>query len=101
MSKLLSDESGISLIHVAILLPVLMGLGAVVTDFGVMYVAREQAQNAADAAALSGAVARAFDEPGPSPVIPMGAAYQSALHIARAHSIFGEQPSVPDITFPT
>ena len=44
---------------------VLMGFSAFVLDHGVLMLARGQAQNVADMAALAGATARAMDEPGP------------------------------------
>src|SRR5262245_33790677 len=56
------SESGISLIHVAMLLFVMMGLSMFVTDYGVLWLARGQAQNAADAGAIAGAVSLAYDD---------------------------------------
>src|SRR5689334_8056852 len=93
------SESGISLIHVAMLLFVFMGFSMFVTDLGALWLARGQAQNAADAGALAGAVARSFDELGP-PDIPYGLAYKSALKAASQHWIVGESITAPDITFP-
>jgi Putative Flp pilus-assembly TadE/G-like len=57
-----SSERGAILIQVGIALVVLVGLSAFVTDYGVFWLARRQAQNAADAGALAGAVSRVFDE---------------------------------------
>jgi len=91
----LSEESGISLIHVTALLFMLMGFSAFITDMGVVYVARAQAQNAADAGALAGAIARAFDETA-DPPSAAGVAYQSAVHAAHQHTIVGEAPT-PDV----
>jgi Flp pilus assembly protein TadG len=49
------DQSGISVILVAMLLTVLVGFVAFAIDIGYTYVARNQVQNAADAGALAGA----------------------------------------------
>ena len=55
------SERGAIFIHVALLLVVLMGFIAFVADYGMLMVARNQAQNTADAAALAGAQSLAFD----------------------------------------
>jgi hypothetical protein len=91
------DETGVSLIHVALLLFVFMGLSMFVVDYGVVWVARVQAQNAADAGALAGAIARGFDELADPPAAN-GAAQQSAFAAARAHGILGELPT-PTVSF--
>ena len=52
------SERGAIFIHVALLLVVLMGFIAFVADYGMLMVARNQAQNTADAAALAGARSR-------------------------------------------
>ncbi len=41
----------------------LMALNALVIDYGALWLSRSQAQNAADAAALAGALSLAFDDP--------------------------------------
>lgn len=53
--KLIRDENGQSLVLVALLLVVLMGIIALVIDLGLMQSAKAKMQNAADAAALAGA----------------------------------------------
>jgi Flp pilus assembly protein TadG len=50
-----NDESGVTIIIVALLLPILLGFAALALDIGYMMVTRNELQNAADAAALSGA----------------------------------------------
>src|SRR5215470_1379544 len=82
------SNRGISLIHVALLLFVMMGLSMFVTDFGVLWLARGQAQNAADAGALAGAIARAFDDTGDPPAVG-GIVYQSAQAVVAAHGVVG------------
>ena len=83
------DESGVSLIHVGMLLFVFMGLSMFVVDYGVVWLARVQAQNAADAGALAGATARGFDELADPPAAN-GAAFQSAMAAATTHGVMGE-----------
>ena len=53
----LRDDRGAIIIHVAFALLALIAFSAFVVDMGVMWVSRRQAQNAADAGALAGAVA--------------------------------------------
>jgi len=91
------DERGISLIQVALLLFVFMGFSMFVVDYGVLWLARVQAQNAADSGALAGATARAFDELTDPPAVN-GAAYQSAYAAARTHRVLGELAS-PNVLF--
>jgi Flp pilus assembly protein TadG len=50
-----NDESGVVIIIIALLLPILLGFAGLVIDVGYMMVTRNELQNAADAAALSGA----------------------------------------------
>ena len=51
-----SNERGAITIHVAIALMALLMFAAIVVDQGAFYVSRRQAQNAADAGALAGAL---------------------------------------------
>ena len=55
------SETGAVFIHVAIGLLVLLGFIAFVADYGLLWVSRAQAQAAADAGALAGAVSIAKD----------------------------------------
>jgi hypothetical protein len=59
-----SDERGSALVFVVILLLVLLAIGSLAVDLGMLYAARAEAQRAADAAALAGA--SAFAEPVPN-----------------------------------
>src|SRR5262249_50731858 len=52
-SRLAAGERGVVLIQVALASLVLFGICSLVVDYGVMWVARAQAQNAADAGALA------------------------------------------------
>jgi Flp pilus assembly protein TadG len=55
------SEEGAILIQVGLSILVLMALNVFVIDYGVLWVARSQAQTAADAGALAGAVGMAYD----------------------------------------
>jgi hypothetical protein len=84
----LNSERGATLIHVAIALVSLMGLGAYAVDRGIAWVSRGQAQNAADAGALAGAVARAWDDPADPPAL--GRAYNAAYNLAVNNLVWNE-----------
>jgi Putative Flp pilus-assembly TadE/G-like len=92
-----SGERGAVLIQVAVALLALLALSAFVFDYGVMWSSRAQAQNAADAGALSGAISLAFDDPD-----DFDGARAKALAVARANNVWGEVPDVTaaDVTFP-
>jgi hypothetical protein len=86
---------------VALAMIVLMSFSTFVIDYGVLWTARRQAQNAADAAALAGAVALAFDKA--SDFSDTGPAKTIAYQVVMSHPVWGQQPVVnitTDITFP-
>ena len=96
-----SPEDGAVLIHVAVALLVLMGFTTFVVDYGVLWVSRNQAQNAADAGAFAGAIAMAFDDP--NDLTDTGPAKLSAFAMSQDNFVWGESPDVQittDITFP-
>ena len=68
---------------------VLVAFNVFVLDYGVMWVAREQAQNAADAGALAGAVARSYDDLDPTPG-PGGETAGIAKATAAANTVWNE-----------
>jgi len=90
----LRSNRGAILLNVATGLMVFIGVTAFVVDYGVMWVGRGQAQNAADAGALAGAVAMAFDTNGWTDRTPTGPARASALRMTQVHSIWGQPPNV-------
>ena len=100
-------ERGAVLIQVTVAILGLLAFSALTIDYGVMWMSRRQAQNAADAAALAGAISMAYDAPGN---------YDRARAVAKAvgeqHEIFGLTPNITlgagnsaditeDISFPT
>jgi len=90
--SLAGDERGAVLVQVAIALLVLIAMATFVVDHGVMWVSRVQAQNAADAGALSGAIARAYDEL-TSPPASNGKAFNSAMGAALANNVWTAAPT--------
>ena len=54
ISAKFKNEKGVTLVYVAILLVVFLGIAALAIDIGYHRVVRNQLQNAADAAALAG-----------------------------------------------
>jgi Flp pilus assembly protein TadG len=92
-ARRLRREDGVSLIMVALSIFVLTSFLVVVLDYGVLWTARRQAQNSADAGALAGAVARSFDETTDPPSAD-GIAYESAVAAAHANDVFGEDGGV-------
>jgi Flp pilus assembly protein TadG len=88
------SERGAILINVGIGLMVFIGVTAFVVDYGVMWVGRNQAQNSADAGALAGAVAMAFDTNGWTDRTATGPARAAALQIAQTNVIWGQSPNV-------
>ena len=96
-SSRLRNDRGAVLIQVAVAMLALLALSAFVFDYGVMWVSRGQAQNAADAGALSGAISLAFNSP-----TDQGAARARAIAMAKANQVWTQAPSVTDadVTFP-
>ena len=93
----IASERGAVVVHVAIALVGVMAFSAFVIDYGVMWVARRQAQNAADAAALAGAISLAYVDFNNQEL-----ARQSALAVAAQNTIWGQAPDITaaDVTFP-
>lgn len=82
-------ERGAVIIQVAIAIAVLCGFCALAVDYGVLHAARGQAQHAADAAALAGATALAFDS-----VFTTSTAQAAAAAVGGAYRVWGEPPIV-------
>ena len=91
MSTRGKSERGAIIIHVAFALLALLAFCAFVVDMGVMWVSRSQAQNAADAGALAGAVALMKD--GTSPTV----AGNSAIQWTNANTIFAATNSTANV----
>jgi Flp pilus assembly protein TadG len=93
----LSSERGAVIVQVAIALVGLLAMSAFVIDYGVLWASRRQAQNAADGAAMAGAISLAFVD-----FNNQGLARQSALDVAVRNNVWGAAPNVGpgDVTFP-
>jgi Flp pilus assembly protein TadG len=94
------QQRGAMLVHVAVGLLVITAMSALAVDFGLLWMSRNAAQNSADAAALAGAVALAYDSPSTA---SDGPAAQSAFALSQTNLVWGESPDVDpatDITFP-
>jgi hypothetical protein len=91
------SERGAVMVQMALALFVLVGFGTYVLDHGVFWVSRNQAQNAADAAAAAGAVARAFDEFADPPP-GGGTTVTTATQVAQLNQVWQEAPA-PVVTY--
>jgi hypothetical protein len=85
------------LVHVAISMIALIAFNALVVDYGILWLARRQAQNSADAAAMAGAVSLGFVD-----INNQTLARQSALAVANLNYVWGVPPDIEDtdVTFP-
>ena len=94
------SERGAMLVHVAVALLVLTSFATFTFDFGVFWLSRRQAQTSADAAAMAGAIAIAYDGADAS---ADSFARDAALAVSQQNAVWGEAPAVDpatDITFP-
>jgi len=87
------SERGAILVQVALAILMLTALLTFVVDYGVLWLSRGQAQDAADAGALAGAIARAYDESA-NPPAANGKAFQSAQKTAQANAVWQGTPGV-------
>jgi Flp pilus assembly protein TadG len=94
------DERGFSLVVVGLGLAGLVAATTLAIDVGMFMTARSQAQNSADAGALAGATALAFDSY--TDRTATGPAVQNALVAARANQVMAVEVNVTpdDVTFP-
>ena len=92
LRKLSTDESGFSLVFVSVGLLGFLGVSMLAIDVGMLMTARNQAQNSADAAALAGATALAFDSWDDR--TPTGPAVTSAIQVGQANPVMSGQVSV-------
>lgn len=99
----LRNERGMTLVMVATGLVALLSATMLAVDVGMMMVARTEAQSAADAGALAGAVALGFDDYDDR--TPTGPAVTNAIAAGSAvdNGVINAQASVlaEDVTFPT
>ena len=100
LRHLRDDERGMSLVFVAVGFMAFLSATTLAIDVGMFMTARSQAQNAADAGALAGAVALVknsyTDRSATGPVV------QSAIQVATSNKVIHGAPTVEpvDVTFP-
>jgi Flp pilus assembly protein TadG len=83
------QERGAVLVHAAIAMFGLLAFSAIAIDYGALWVARGQAQNAADAAAHAAAVSLAWDDPN-----DVARAQAAAAAAGAANLVLGSAPSI-------
>ncbi len=90
-------ERGAILVQTALMLVGLTAFGAFIVDYGVLWTARRQVQNAADAAALAAAISLGFDAPG-----DQSRARANALVAVGENRVWGAVADMTDgdVTFP-
>ena len=92
------SERGVSLLLVALGLTVLLGTAGLAVDLATLYVARNEAQRAADAAALAGAQQFAGTNVLEGLMTPSGAApvaAQYASQVGNQNLVIGQSPDLP------
>ena len=99
--RLHRDERGMSLVFVGMGFMSFVAATTLAIDVGMFMTARTQAQTAADAAALAGAISLARDDFNNRSA--SGPAVQSVLAAARQNTVIGRPVDVQasDVTFPT
>ena len=97
--RLRRDERGMTLAFIAMGLTAFLAASTLAIDVGMFMTARSQAQNAADAGALAGATALAFDDFDNRSA--SGPAVQSAINTATGNPVMGQpvDVKVSDVTF--
>src|SRR3982751_5488840 len=94
------DERGVSLVFVTVSFMAVLSATTLAIDVGMFMNARSQAQSAADAGALAGAVALAYNSYTDRSVT--GPAVVGAINTAKTNLVEGQPVSIdpPDVTFP-
>src|SRR5262245_57314495 len=87
LRRLAREENGFSLVFVGLGLMGFLAASMLAIDVGMLMTARSQAQNSADASALAGATALAFDSW--TDRTPTGPAVTSAIAGAQANAVMG------------
>jgi hypothetical protein len=95
--RTLGSERGAILIQTAVAGLVLISFSAFVIDYGIFWIGRSQAQNAADAGAAAGALARAYDDFA-DPPDPGGVTAVTASQVAQANLVWTVPPA-PVVSF--
>lgn len=94
----ITGEQGAVFIQVGVAIFVLMAFNVFVLDYGMLWIARGQAQNAADAGALAGAVARGYDDRSADPHPIHSIPARVARAVAANNLVWNEAPG-PAVSF--
>ena len=99
LQRTLQDESGMSYVFIGLSFMAFLSASMLAIDVGMLMTARNQAQNSADAGALSGAVALAFDSF--TDRTATGPAVTSAIVAAKGNDVMGADVTVQpaDVVF--
>jgi len=100
LQRLTKDESGMSYVFIGLGLMALLSASMLAIDVGMLMTARSQAQNSADAAALAGATALAFDSW--TDRTPNGPAVTNAIRGGKANKVMSGDVGIEssDVQFP-
>ncbi|HEX7085244.1 MAG TPA: pilus assembly protein TadG-related protein [Vicinamibacterales bacterium] len=100
LNRLHRDERGMSYVFVGVGFMAFLAATTLAIDVGMFMTARAQAQNAADAGALAGAVALYYDDYDNRSA--SGPAVQNAIMAGQANLVMGQAPSITpqDVSFP-
>jgi Putative Flp pilus-assembly TadE/G-like len=100
LQRLTNDESGMSYVFIGLGMMALLSASMLAIDVGMLMTARNQAQNSADAAALAGATALAFDSW--TDRTPNGPAVTSAIRGGKANKVMSGDVGIEssDVQFP-
>jgi Flp pilus assembly protein TadG len=100
INRLKNDERGFSMVFVALGFMAFLSASMLAIDVGMLMTARSQAQNSADAGALAGATALAYNDFDDR--TPTGPAVTNALSASRTNQVMSVQVNVQpeDVTFP-
>ncbi len=99
LQRTLRDESGMSYVFIGLSFMAFLSASMLAIDVGMLMTARNQAQNSADAGALAGAVALAFDSY--TDRTATGPAVTSAIVAAQGNDVMGADVTVQpsDVVF--
>src|SRR3954462_6835959 len=101
LRRLAKEEDGFSLVFVGLGFMAFLAASMLAIDVGMLMTARNQAQNSADAGALAGATALAYDDWDNR--TPTGPAVTSAIAGAQANPVMSATVAIgaADVEFPT
>jgi len=87
------SETGAVLVHAALVLIGLMAMTTFIVDYGILWASRRQAQNAADAGALAGAVHMMYD----TNLVPTPEVLSTARAIAVENKVWALAPTATSV----